>query len=113
MVGGNSRGRGHIAATMRLLQLIRLELQLVEVRTGGKSSSRHTRSFRERPVSACGPKEAVKRIECTSRWDSVPFRGRAAACAAQGSFLTRGDRSRKAARARRTMTGPEVVVKRW
>ena len=61
MVRGDARGRGRSPLAMLLMELVRLQLELGEVGTQGKSSSRHTRSFRKRPMSAHGPKEALAR----------------------------------------------------
>ena len=62
MMGGDACSSGEVAVAMGLQKLTGLQLELIEIWTGWQGSGRHTRSFRERPVSACGPKEAVLRI---------------------------------------------------
>ena len=62
MVRGNARGRSRRTLAMLLMEFVRLQLELGEVRTQWESSSRHTRSFRKRPMSAHGPKEALPNV---------------------------------------------------
>src|SRR4029077_12481495 len=52
MMRGDSACRGTVAITMRTVQLVRLDLELMEAWTWRESSGRHTRSFRQRPMSA-------------------------------------------------------------
>src|SRR5262245_23938678 len=52
MMRGDASCGGDVAIAMRTPQLVRLNLELVETRTWRESSSRHARSFRERPMSA-------------------------------------------------------------
>ena len=64
MVRGNARGRSRGSLAMLLMEFVRLQLELGEVGTQWERSSRHRRSFRKRPMSAHGPKEALShRIE--------------------------------------------------
>ena len=77
MMSGNARGRSRRRLAMLLMEFVRLQLELGEVRTQWEGSSRHTRSFRKRPMSAHGPKEALPhRIEAAGGTRSLSADGR-------------------------------------
>jgi hypothetical protein len=49
MVGPDAGGGGKMTLAMPLVELVRLDLELSEVRTRGQRTGRHTRSFRNAP----------------------------------------------------------------
>ena len=59
MIRDDARRGGQFSLAMGAAQLAGLKLELVEVGTGRKGTARHGRSFRNSPMSACGPKEAL------------------------------------------------------
>ena len=73
MVRGDASCRRRPAVAVFLVELSGLELELTKVGTRRQGSGRHTRSFRKRPMSAHGPKEAVIRCESNSKVGLGPF----------------------------------------
>jgi hypothetical protein len=59
MMRDNPRRGRRLPIAVRLMKLVGLTLELSEVRTWRERPSRHARSFRKRPMSAYGPKEAL------------------------------------------------------